>query len=208
MEDVNQRLAELLVESGIGDSYVTPPPRGAGLTGVNKERALGLLDSLEPLPEAGRGMVYGNACFAVGRYPDAAEVYTALLEGDEDDSAARFNLGLCCIRLRRPDEAVQHFDRALDRLQESDAALSQVYYQRGNAHDDLGQGEKAVSDYSVAINLDPGFLRAHYNRGIVLGKLGWHEEAVGPVRPGYRNEARPVQCLPEPGGVAGRTFRA
>lgn len=172
------RLAYLLADCGIGDTYISPPPRGGSLTGVSKERVLDLLAELGPGPVDEARLVFGNACFAVGRYAEAAEAFRALVDRSPGNPVFNFNLGLCRIRLREPEEALLCFDRALNAVEYGDPARAQIHYQRGNALDDLEKGEQAVAEYSAAIELDPGYLRAHYNRGIVLGKLGRHSEAV------------------------------
>ncbi|MCH7725669.1 MAG: S8 family serine peptidase, partial [Planctomycetes bacterium] len=82
---------------------------------------------------------------------------------------------------------------ALRAIERQDPTLAEAYYQRGNAHGDLGAGEHALDDYSSALALKPDYLQAMYNRGVVLAELGRHQEAVNAftrtigLRPGLSN---------------------
>lgn len=43
-----------------------------------------------------------------------------------------------------------------------------AYYERGGAYQGNGDFDRAISDYSEAIRLDPGYLFADYDRGSEL----------------------------------------
>ena len=86
------------------------------------------------------GLLYGNGCFAVGRYVEASEAFQKALFAEPDDPDARFNLGLSYLRLGRPQEAVSELNAVLER----EPLLAEAYYQRGNAYDDLRQRDQAV----------------------------------------------------------------
>ena len=120
------------------------------------------MDALTSAEIDGNELVYGNACYALGRHENASEVYRTLLDREPANVDARFNLGLAYLRLRQPDEAVREFTETLVRSPQ----LAEAYYQRGNAHDDLGEFERALSDYQRAIDLSPGYVQPMYNRGI------------------------------------------
>ena len=156
-------LASLLEELGIGSGRITPRPRGSRLTEEERARLEDTSAAAQRLPPT---LVYGNACYALGRHEDAVEVYRGILNVEPADTTAKFNLGLACLRLRRPAEAVQEFTSVLV----GEPGLAEAYYQRGNAHDDIGESERALADYTRAIELDPEYVQAMYNRGIVLGR--------------------------------------
>jgi tetratricopeptide (TPR) repeat protein len=46
------------------------------------------------------------------------------------------------------------------------------YNNRGDAYYQQGELDKAIADYSKAIELDPAYASAYYYRGIVFEKLG------------------------------------
>jgi len=55
---------------------------------------------------------------------------------------------------------------------------SDLAFYRGYAHQEAGRYERAIEDYSRAIELDRGYLEAYYNRGSCRSELGQHEQAV------------------------------
>ena len=167
-------LADLLDDVSIGEALLSPIPRGGMLTGASLEKVERALEAIEARSPGPYPLVYGNGCFAVGRYADAAEVYSRILEREPESFEARFNLSLAYLRLQRPGEAAEELTAVL----RQEPALPDAYYQRGNAYDELGTGELALADYSRALELGPDYLQAVYNRGVVLGRLGRHQEAV------------------------------
>ncbi len=174
------KLAGLLEWHGLGSAALTPRPRGGRLHGEDAAEVAALLDAMAAadaelaLGRSMRSLIYGNGCFAIGRYAEALTVYQALAGAQPGDFAAHFNLGVTCLRRREPKEAVKALTGALA----IDPFSAPAYYQRGNARDDMGDGIGALADYATAVGLQPDFLQAHYNRGIVLNSLGRYEEAI------------------------------
>ena len=174
------RLAGLLEWHGLGSAALTPRPRGGRLHGEDATEVIALLDELATADSSlasgrsTRSLIFGNGCFATGRYDEALAVYQSLADALPGDFAVHFNLGVTCLRRRQPEAAI----RALTVALELDAFSPSAYYQRGNARDDMGDGAGALEDYATAIGLQPDFLQAHYNRGIVLNTMGRYEGAV------------------------------
>ena len=82
LRDRLARLAKLLREVSIGDVRLTPLPGGGVVTGSaadDIEASTGSHRRRSLRPEA-RTVVYGNGLFAMGRYTEAADVYSRLLE--------------------------------------------------------------------------------------------------------------------------------
>ena len=174
------RLAGLLEWHGLGSAALTPRPRGGRLHGEEAAEVSVLLDELAAADSglasgrSPRSLIFGNGCFAIGRYAEALAVYQSLAGALPGDFAVHFNLGVTCLRRRQPEAA----ERALTTALELDAFSAPAYYQRGNARDDLGDAAGALEDYATAIGLNPEYLQAYYNRGIVLNNLGRYREAV------------------------------
>ena len=99
------RLSGLLAENDVGVALLTPRPRGGRLSGEPRREVEDVLDALGPWEPARTSVVYGNGCFAVGRYNEAATVYRRILERGPAHQEARFNLGLAYLRLKRLGEA-------------------------------------------------------------------------------------------------------
>jgi len=65
--------------------------------------------------------------------------------------------------------------KVLDELKKSKAA---IYFNRGNAYDDLGDFENAMKDFSESIRLNPGFANVYNSRGILYNKKGDYINAI------------------------------
>ena len=156
------RLAGLLEWHGLGTAALTPRPRGGRLYGQDAAEIAALLDELAgrdallPAGRSPRSLIFGNGCFAIGRYAEALAVYQALAELLPGEFAAHFNLGVTLLRRRRPADAAPALTVALA----LDPLSAPAYYQRGNAKDDLGDPAGALDDYAVAVGLNPEFLQA------------------------------------------------
>ena len=48
---------------------------------------------------------------------------------------------------------------------------------RGRAYYKLGQNHRAINDYTKAIQLDPDYDLAYYNRGLAYVRLGEYQNA-------------------------------
>ena len=103
------RLSGLLTEYGIGLSRLTPRPQGGRLSGAHQEEVGQVINSLEAQGPPELSLVYGNGCFALGRYDAAVAVYHQILDNEPDQHEARFNLGLAYLRLKKLREATKEF---------------------------------------------------------------------------------------------------
>jgi tetratricopeptide (TPR) repeat protein len=55
---------------------------------------------------------------------------------------------------------------------------AEVYYHRGNAHKKNGQYDMAISDFTKAIEINPGHADAYYTRGVVYYYIKDYENAL------------------------------
>jgi len=62
---------------------------------------------------------------------------------------------------------------ALYREESADAC-----YKRGDAYDETGKYDKAITSYSKAIELDPNHALSYYNRGCAYGEIGAYDKAI------------------------------
>jgi len=53
-----------------------------------------------------------------------------------------------------------------------------ILFNRGSAHDELGNHRQAISDYDRAIEINPKYADAYYNRGVAYAELGNHRQAI------------------------------
>ena len=81
------RLAGLLEWQGLGTAALTPRPRGGRLHGEDAEEVASLLEQLAqsdaglPAGSRPRSLIFGNGCFAIGRYAEALAVYPGVGRG-------------------------------------------------------------------------------------------------------------------------------
>ena len=157
-EALRDKLIVLLQDHAIGVAYLTPIPRGGRLRGAAAREMESALDGLASAAPGGievsADLVFGNGCFAVGRYAEAATVYKEILAREPDDIVARFNLGLSLLRLREPALAATELARVLNRQPD----MPEAHYQRANALDDMDQADAALEEYETAIALAPEYL--------------------------------------------------
>lgn len=143
-----------------------------------------------------------------GRPRDAAELLKAHLSRAGTDARAWFLLGACHHALGELPAAAKAFARSLTldpenaeahrahiailrasgdaagALAASTQALRRIpgdvglLYAAALCHEDLRQEDEALAHYDAALQLSPRMEEALHNRGLLLARLGRHEEAV------------------------------
>ncbi len=110
----------------------------------------------------------GNCLEAVRQIDAALKINSRVVD-------AHLNRGNALLRLKRFDEALASYDKAIALKGEPDAALLNC---RGSALRNLGRLEDARVDLDRAIALRPDLLEAYNNRANVLKDLGRPDEAL------------------------------
>lgn len=128
---------------------------------------------------------------AMGECPKATPIYTSLatayVESDlpelaeillNDAIAAKHVpatdytiqtvLGDAVLRLKRPQEAIQHYEIALG----DDLPYAEVHFKLAVAHQALEDYDKSVEHFNRAIEIAPKFPEAHYNLATLLSERG------------------------------------
>jgi tetratricopeptide (TPR) repeat protein len=96
------------------------------------------------------------------------------LKLNPQSALSHFNLGNALFELKRHEEALASYDRAIAIQPDFAQALSN----RGNALFELKRYEEALASYDRAIAIQPDFAQALSNRGNALFELKRHEEAL------------------------------
>jgi tetratricopeptide (TPR) repeat protein len=109
-----------------------------------------------------------------GDFVSAARVFTGCILKRPDHAHAYCCRGNAYRNLRRFDEAVADYARAI----ELDPKYAYGWSCRGNAYLQLGQADKAVADHSRAVELAPQHAYAWRGRGNAHSKLGQPGKAV------------------------------
>jgi tetratricopeptide (TPR) repeat protein len=77
--------------------------------------------------------------------------------------------GYAAVRSKRYDRAISSFTAALEANPDNNIA-SHIHYNRGLAYSLIGNNDKAIDDYSVAIQQNPKHVNPYINRGIEYSK--------------------------------------
>ncbi len=76
------------------------------------------------------------------------------------------------------DEAVAHYERALER----DPQVVQARINLLIAYGEMGRVEKAEQHYRIGVKIDPNHAELHGNYGVLASRLGRYSEAEGALR--------------------------
>jgi TPR repeat protein len=136
--------------------------------------------------EAQRLLVRANTMETAGDFRSAVAIYDQILSAKtlktpKQKQAALYKRGQAEVELRSYENAIQDFTRTLALVyaeKKLSIELAQVYYERGFANDALGHLDKAIADYAMCIDIDPGHARAYNNRAVASYKTNMYREAI------------------------------
>ena len=112
--------------------------------------------------------------YAQGRLQDVVQRGNALAAAYPDEIPLHHLMGAANAGLKRYDEALACFARALELA----PGLAETHFNIGIVHKNRGAPEAAVASYREAARLDPGRAEIHYNLGNALKTLGDNEGAI------------------------------
>lgn len=112
-----------------------------------------------------------------GRGPEAESLLRRAVQIAPRDIACRNALGLCLLKLSRPQEALEQFEAVLG----LDSKLAYAHVNRGHALHALGAPSAAEQSYRRALELDPNHAMALAGLGSVACWRGAYGEARSPV---------------------------
>ena len=110
----------------------------------------------------------------IGRHDVAVDLIGRAIAHDQTSSLYYSNHGLALAGLRRFEEAIKSYDRALSLRPDN----AEVLYARGNALVALERPHDALEAYRRAVLAKPDHAEALCNRGAVLAGLGRNDEAL------------------------------
>jgi tetratricopeptide (TPR) repeat protein len=108
-----------------------------------------------------------------GVRPDL-ERQLAIVDALPNSSEAHNELGVALGRNGQHEDAIKHFQRALD----LDPSHGRARCNLGNTMQDLGRFDEAVAHWQEALRIQPDLAEAHNNWGNALQALGRFDEAV------------------------------
>ena len=111
-------------------------------------------------------------------YRSALSIWQSVLKISPDNARAHDNLGNAFQLQGRLDEAVAHYNKAL----QADANSAAIHNNLGSVLLQQEDLDKAVSYFGEALRLNPNYADAHNNMGIALSLKGKYDEAVSHYR--------------------------
>ncbi len=201
--DPEDRDHEFSEGQGFSDPYdpfdLDPPEMDAGAGQVDPVDSHALTDLLQgeqivaDQVDPERLLDVGLEYMGINRHEQAADTFERVAHFAEDElveQEARVNKGAAHAELEEYDAAIGAYREALDIDDESEhaaAAETNLAY----ALWEFGRTEQALEHAERAVELDPRFGQAWYNRGFFLNERGLHDDALNcfdnAVRLGFRN---------------------
>eukprot|EP00322_Chrysochromulina_rotalis_P015626 CAMPEP_0115837494 /NCGR_PEP_ID=MMETSP0287-20121206/5248_1 /TAXON_ID=412157 /ORGANISM="Chrysochromulina rotalis, Strain UIO044" /LENGTH=229 /DNA_ID=CAMNT_0003291003 /DNA_START=48 /DNA_END=737 /DNA_ORIENTATION=- len=153
----------------------------------DRARAVAEQDEVELLNDRGVAL-YEHALRSDGSMVEARAAFQQALERCPRDPRATCNMGLVEWAEGRNRLALQAFDRAVQAVNEINSGsagtvAAHAHNNRGALQLELGEAEKALPDFHVAISIDEGYEAAQKNRDVALSTL---------------NEPVPLRAVEEP----------
>lgn len=109
----------------------------------------------------------------------AVTTYDKAISADPSFSWAYNGRGVALTKLRKYEDAVHSFDKAIETASETDVKSTAMEFKnRGIALDYLGRFDEAIASYDEAIRRDPSFASAHFHKAITLRENGQYENAL------------------------------
>jgi len=134
-------------------------------------------DEFDRLKEINTLMGDGTRLMSSGRFDEAFDTYRIVLEKVPFYCEAAYSMGLAKFRTKDFDEAVKHFQKALELFADHEnarAALTNVAkktFNEGNTAYKRGNLEEAISNYQKVLTIDDQFYQALYQIGVIETKM-------------------------------------
>ncbi len=116
----------------------------------------------------------GVSSFKQGRFQEAVEKFSSLIEIAPGNADAYKNRGVCYMKQEKYDLAIADFEKAKELFPE----LKGLYSNLGVAWYYKKEYEKAVKNYDIEIEMAPDSYIAHFNRALCLSELKRDKDAI------------------------------
>ncbi len=131
--------------------------------------------ALLPVFTAGMVVLLGSLTWRQScQYADMETLWQATLLKNPDAFLAHNQVGVTLLEQQKIDEAVAHFEKAL----EVEPNFAEAHSNLGNVRLRQNRAEEAVAQFQMAVQLDPGLATAHSNLGVTLMSRGQLDEAI------------------------------
>jgi len=103
-----------------------------------------------------------------GKLEQAIQGYREILAQDPGHRQANHQLGLCLVDAKRWDEAIAQLEKVIETQPDNAEAMNSL----GMAWSSKGEQARALAWFDQSLATDGQFAHAHFNRGLILLKLG------------------------------------
>ena len=115
----------------------------------------------------------GSLLVEMGDYETAMTAFNIVFKQDSKYVEAHHIRGYAGIYFENYEEAIEEFDRAIER----EPGYAGAYYNRGCIHRE-GDKQRAIRDFTKAIELKSDYAEAYNNRGSLHEDIGNHKQAI------------------------------
>ena len=109
-----------------------------------------------------------------GDFQAAVDIYALILDQVPDYAEGHNNRGVVLQQMKRFDEALTSYDRAIALK----PGYANAHFNRGTVLKKLLRRDEALGNYNQALALNPRHVEAHNNRGVVLQEMKRYDEAL------------------------------
>lgn len=168
---------------------------------TNPDRAIAActtVNASKNLARRTRAVALSNRCAAYqtkGALDKAIADCTRAIEHDPASLDALYNRGRA--RRKKGDlaGAVADYTQGMALAARSTIVKAKLYNNRGDAFAELGDTDRALSDFGEAIQLDPQYAKALLNRGAVRSRRGELDAAIGDYTQAFRLDSSLSRAL-------------
>jgi tetratricopeptide (TPR) repeat protein len=158
------------------------PPEKINAQAADRQ-ASEIIKDLEKLPEDmqknfRKCINRANVLVAEKDWDGAFYIYDALSRTAGSSYMLYYNFANLCFRMKKYDDAVEAYKKALELCGEDMAGQHDILYNMGNSYYMLNLYEKAVRSYEKAIAANPGNICAHENLAFALVYAGDTEKGI------------------------------
>lgn len=112
-----------------------------------------------------------------GSLTSSLQLYKQAISSEPDSSTAYVKSGIVEMDLKNYEEAISYFVKSLS-INKNAGINAEVYSYKAQCEEKLNKSEEALSDYSYALNINPIYVKALNNRGVLYNKLGKYNNAL------------------------------
>lgn len=138
-----------------------------------------------PVNLPNQALLQGMQLLHAGQLAEAEQVFLNILASDQENSHARFALGITCYQLGRLDDAERYLSETITRRPD----FLPAYNNLGLVYKALGQSERGMATLRRVLEIQPDYVDAIYNFALMQEEAGDSTNAIESYRRAIRLKA-------------------